>query len=214
MKKIFFLLITIMFSTLNVYAIESDTKEINKQSVKLIECVSSTTFWTNANGEVKRIRLLAYDSLDGNLNQEIEDFVCKTLESAKTLEIEYDAYSSKDKYNREMVWVYVDGKLLQNILLSKGYGQVNYVTSDYKYLDSLCETQKKAITNKLGIWNYEGVKESYCKSGIEIGKSNNKKNEDKNKVKKYDQKKLNYLVLLNSGILLLLITYIIMKRDK
>ena len=42
------------------------------------------------------------------------EFTCNLLTNAAQIQIEYDDNSDKqDKYNRKLVWVFVDGKLLQ-----------------------------------------------------------------------------------------------------
>ena len=170
--KYILLVVTMLLST-NVYAEEIITEPIDtpiKIETKLINCTSSSNIWMSIDGNDTRINLLAYDKEDGNLNSEIDKYICDTLSNAKKIEIEYDEkITTTDKYNRVQVWLYVDDKLFQNELISKGYGQVNYILDDYKYLTELCNTQKLAISNSLGIWNYEGIKESYCKSGIKVG---------------------------------------------
>ena len=60
-----------------------------------------------------------------------------------------------DKYNRHLVWIFVDGELLQKKLVSKGYASVAYLYGDYKYTSELEEVEQDAEDNKLGIWSTE-----------------------------------------------------------
>ena len=68
--------------------------------------------------------------------------------------LEYDSKSSKtDKYERHLVWVFVDDVLLQEELISKGYAQIDYVYGNYKYVEQLKGVEEKAKTKKNGIWS-------------------------------------------------------------
>lgn len=206
MKKIFFLFISILFSTSLVLASELEPKTIPNELIeaKLVNCVTETTYWFEINGEIKRVRLLAYDADDGNLNQEIEDYTCSILKQANKLEISYDPnMPNKDAYNREVVWVYVDGELLQDKLIKKGYGQVNYVNSEYLYLSDLCASQKEAITNRLGIWNYDDIEEKYCNSGIDLKNSSLSEKIETDETLEFNKNLLYCLLFFNSGIALL-----------
>ena len=206
--KYILLVVTMLLST-NVYAEEIITEPIDtpiKIETKLINCTSSSNIWMSIDGKDTRINLLAYDKEDGNLNSEIDKYICDTLSNAKKIEIEYDEkITTTDKYNRVQVWLYVDDKLFQNELISKGYGQVNYILDDYKYLTELCNTQKLAISNSLGIWNYEGIKESYCKSGIKVGEKIEDKKDEETTIKRYDTKTIYLILVFSSGIVLLLL---------
>ena len=203
------LLIVGLFLSINVYAEEIITEpEILpvKYEAKYVNCTSSSNIWLNLNNKDTRIALIAYDKEDGSLNDEIDKYICSKFKDAKLIEVEYDErITSVDKYNRQLLWIYIDGVLLQDDLISKGYGQVNYINDEYKYLTDLCATQKTAISNSLGIWNYEGIKESYCKSGIKVGEKIEEEKENKEQEKKYDIKSLRYIILLSSGIVVLLL---------
>lgn len=213
MKKVVLLFISLMLFTINTYAEEVTIPIEERKEVSLVNCLSSTNSWYEVDGKVKRIRLLAFDPEDGNLSNEIDDYACTLLKEAKKIEIEYDLKAlEKDKYNRELAWIYVDGKLLQDILIKKGYGQVNYVNSDYKYLTDLCSSEKSAIMEKLGIWNYPNIKEKYCKSGIDINNTEKEQSQEVEEEKSFDKRTLNYLVFINSGIVLLGILLIKLKR--
>lgn len=211
MKKVVLLFISLIVFMTNAMAEEVINPTLEKKEVKLINCESATTSWYEVDGIVKRVRLLAYDPEDGKLNEEIDTYACTLLENATKIEIEYDLKSlEKDKYNRDLAWIYIDGKLLQEELIEKGYGQVNYINDEYQYLSELCDAEKEALTSQNGIWNYSGIKEKYCKSGINIDNKVKEENQDSELEKKYDSKNLYYILLLNSGIVLLSI--LLVKR--
>ena len=200
-----------MFLTNNVYATELEQKPIDEITpvafqAELVRCTSSTNIWLKIKGEDTRVVLLAYGKEEGELNRDIDTFICETLSNAKLIMVEYDdAVTGLDKYKRLPIWIRVDDELLQKELIKKGYGQVNYVQGEYKYLNELCESQKHAISSSLGVWNYPGIEEVYCKSGIEVGEEIIEEKEVEETIKKYDTKKLYFILVLDMGIILLLL---------
>lgn len=147
----------LFFSFLNIYS--SKTIEVT-----LSKCVDGDTARFILDEEEVRARFLAIDtpeSVHPNINPEVygkdaSEYTCKLLTNATKIELEYDDNSDKqDKYNRELVWVFVDGELLQEKLISVGYAEVKYLYGDYKYTEQLNKVQEKAKEDKLGIWALE-----------------------------------------------------------
>lgn len=182
MKKIILLFLVLNFCIFKVDALEKNRKEVN-----LIKCEDAVSSFVNIDGVKTRIRLIAVDTSDGELNNEIDDYVCNLLNDAKKIEIEYEPnFKDKDEYNRVNVWVYADSILLQKDLIEKGYAQVNYVKGNYMYLNDLCNQQKETIKNNLGIWSYPNQEEKYCNSGIKIGDSSSNEVEEEKEVEEKD----------------------------
>lgn len=206
MKKILLLILT------SIIFISSVNAEEQKEEVKLINCDSAVSLTVETTTGYKRIRLLMMDSSTGSLDKEINNYVCNKVKNANKLEIELDPQSDKEnKYKETLVYLYVDGYLLQNDLISLGYAQVNYVYNDYKYVDELCNLQKSALENKLGIWNYPDIKEEYCQSGVVI--KNETKDEEKNEEKKTkDNKNIKKILFINSILVIFLIIFLKRKH--
>lgn len=206
MKKILLLILT------SIIFISSVNAEEQKEEVKLINCDSAVSLTVETTTGYKRIRLLMMDSSTGSLDKEINNYVCNKVKNASKLEIELDPQSDKEnKYKETLVYLYVDGYLLQNDLISLGYAQVNYVYNDYKYVDELCNLQKSALENKLGIWNYPDIKEEYCQSGVVI--KNETKDEEKNEEKKTkDNKNIKKILFINSILVIFLIIFLKRKH--
>ena len=205
MKKIVLIILLFIVSITNVCAIEDESI---KYTAELVKCDSISNIWVKINGDMKRLHLLAFETESGSLDNEINNYVCSTLEGANTIEIEYDIENT-DRYNRELVYLYVNNKLLQNELLALGYGQVDNVLAEYKHLPTFCDIQKEAIIKRLGIWNYPNIEEKYCNSGIPLDGSYEE-------VEEVIEKELDisntlyFMVLINIGIVLLLL---ILKRN-
>lgn len=206
MKKILLLILT------SIIFISSVKAEEQKEEVKLINCDSAVSLTVETPIGYKRIRLLMMDSSSGSLDKEINNYVCNRVKNANKLEIETDSLSDKEnKYNETLVYLYVDGSLLQNDLITLGYAQVNYVYSDYKYVDELCNLQKSAIENKLGIWNYPDIKEEYCQSGVVIKnviKDDIKSDENDTK----DHQNVKKILLIDSLLVVFLIIFLKRKH--
>ena len=199
MRK-YILLVLITF-VLFPFSVKADSNRID---VSVDNCSNTTSFWFNVNGEVKRVGMLGFSTDDTKLNNEILEYICNKFNNATSIQIEYDpANTEKDKYNRDLVWIYVDGVLLQDELIKLGYGKVDNVKGAYNNLHDLCINEKEAINNNLGIWAY-GAKDDFC------GKNEDKLNdsileEQSADVSKFNKSILKSLVADNSILLLLVL---------
>lgn len=155
MKKIVFLFICI-FININVFADEI--------KVEFSKCVDGDTAKFIYKNEVITARFLAIDTPESvhptigeePFGKDASNFTCNTLEKADEIVLEFDSNSDKtDKYDRYLVWVFVDGKLLQKELVSKGYAEVAYLYDDYKYTEELEKAQEKAKKKGIGIWSLD-----------------------------------------------------------
>ena len=202
MKKKIILILSIFFIGINfTYA---------KETVKFSNCVDGDTIKILVGKEEKTVRMLAIDTPESvhptkgveYYGKEASNYTCETVKNAKKIEIEYDNNSDKtDKYDRLLVWVFVDGKLLQKDLVEKGYAKVAYLYDDYKYTKELENAQELASAKEIGIWNEE-EKNKY--------EQNTSKNENKatasnsiNETKEYT--KTDIIII---GILLLIIVFV------
>lgn len=151
MKKLFVAILIFFITIPNVYA--------RKEVVTLNKCVDGDTAWFIKNGKKIKTRFLALDTPEytnkiEEYGKEASEYTCNLLTNADTIEIEYDLNSNElDKYNRHLVWVFVDNELLQEKIISNGLGEVAYLYADYKYTDTLQIAQKEAKDKQLGIWN-------------------------------------------------------------
>ena len=149
MKKIFVLLFILFIIPLNVYA--------KKDKVKVSKCIDGDTVSVIINNEEKKVRFLAVDAPEIDLNEpyanEAKDFTCNLLTNAKKVYLEYDNNSDKeDKYERILAWVWADDILLQKELIKEGYAKIAYLYGDYKYTSELSKFESIAKENKTNIW--------------------------------------------------------------
>lgn len=165
MKKTIYLLVGIVLFSLNI-GVYAEQKEVT-----LKKCVDGDTARFIMNGKEIKARFLAIDTPesvhptieDEAFGKEASEYTCDLLTKAEEIVLEYDSKSSKtDKYDRHLVWVFVDDVLLQEELISKGFAQIDYVYGDYKYVEQLEAVEEKAKNKKIGVWS-ENIEEKTSK---------------------------------------------------
>lgn len=154
-KVCLILIITLLMLPINVFA-----KQNEKVIATLGKCVDGDTAHFIVNNKTIKARFLAIDTPEYSSKEKekygdmASQYTCKMLTNAKIIELEYDSGSDKqDKYNRDLVWVFVDKELLQEKLVGIGYAEIKYIYGDYKYTSLLYESQTNAKNNKYGIWS-------------------------------------------------------------
>ena len=169
MKKLVIFIGMLLICIENVCASE-------KKEVTLDKCVDGDTAWFIKDGEKIKVRFLAIDTPESTTTveeygKEASEYTCNLLTEATKIEIEYDSNSEKiDKYNRELVWIFVDGELLQEKIIENGFGEIAYLYGDYKYTQILEVAQQEAKKNQVGMWSNETKEDntSYIYIGIGI----------------------------------------------
>lgn len=156
MKKRFLVGI-LLFLFLSPIVVQAEQEEVT-----LSKCVDGDTAKFVIQGEVKTTRFLAVDTPETvhpkkkvePYGKEASTYTCNSLKKAKKIILEYDENSTKtDKYDRTLAWIFVDGELLQQKLIEKGYAKVAYLYGDYKYTNTLKKKETEAKKKKLGIWS-------------------------------------------------------------
>lgn len=77
----------------------------------------------------------------------------------KTITVEFDTETNKygvDKYDRPLVYVYVDGKMLNETIIEKGYSRHNEYSGTTKYSDKFNKAEQAAKANNEGFWSTLG----------------------------------------------------------
>ena len=107
-------------------------------------------------GKETEVRMIGIDTPEKGEKYAVEakEFTRANLEEARTIELLKDPASSEyDKYGRSLFWVFVDGKLLEEELVLRGYAKVDYLTSDYLYTSRLFKAQDDAKAKLIGIYS-------------------------------------------------------------
>jgi micrococcal nuclease len=150
---------------------------------KVISVVDGDTFKVKIGKKEETVRMLLVDTPETKhpklgvqpFGPEASVFTKKLL-TGKTVSLEKDVGDARDKYGRLLMYVYVDGKSVQEQLLAKGLARVAYVyPPNVKYVDKYREIQKKAQKAGIGIWSIENyAQEDGFHSDAVKNKSNSK----------------------------------------
>lgn len=147
----------------------SDNKKKVKEdgdnsSVSLVRVVDGDTVKLNENGKENTYRLLLIDTPETKhpskgvepYGPEASERIKELVSSADKLTIEYDKGDKEDKYGRKLVYLYADGKMVNDVLAREGLARVKYIyPPNTTHLDKLKESQAKAKEEKLNIWSDE-----------------------------------------------------------
>ncbi len=75
----------------------------------------------------------------------------KELVEGIEVELEKDV-SETDRYGRLLRYVYVNGEMINDLLVKEGFAQASAYPPDIKYQDKLESSEKEARENKKGLW--------------------------------------------------------------
>ena len=178
-------------STLNT---EADTDSINENNsdqenkgktfeAKIVKVIDGDTVKIKLpNGNEETVRLLLIDTPETvhptkdvqPFGPEASQFAKNLMPGGSTIEVEL-GISERDKYGRLLAYFYVDGKMVNKLLLEKGLARVAYIYApNTKYLDELEAIQKKAQQKEVGIWSIENYVTS--RGFVETETENTEKN--------------------------------------
>ena len=134
-----------------------ESQPLNENIVKMSSCIDGDTARVVLKDQEVKLRFLAGDTPELSSKdyyaREAADYTCNRLLSAKEIVLEFDPLADEeDKFGRKLAWVFVDGELLQEELVDKGYARVRYIYDDYKYVDRLKRLEKNARRNQIGVW--------------------------------------------------------------
>lgn len=131
--------------------------------VKLVKTIDGDTIKILYNGQEVNVRYLLVDTPETNhprlgkqpFGEDAKERN-RQLVNSGALSIEFDVGERYDKYDRLLAYVYVDGKSVQETLLSEGLARVAYVyPPNTRHLTPYEEAQAVAKKNGLGIWSVE-----------------------------------------------------------
>lgn len=98
---------------------------------------------------------------DNPYAQEAKDRTRELLKNAEKIQIEYDKGAKRDSKKRELVYIWADGKLVQETLADEGLAVVHSTKGkNTKYLDKIKKAEKQAQDQKRNIWSIENYAQS------------------------------------------------------
>lgn len=151
-------LIVIMCSCI-IVALSSDVfAQQEREEVTLSRCIDGDTAAFIVDGEEEKVRFLAinapeYTKEKEAYGKEASEYVCDRLNEAEVISFEYEPSNMRDKYDRLLAWIFVDGELLQAELVEQGLAEVKYIYGDYVYTDELYGLEDEAKSKQLNMWS-------------------------------------------------------------
>lgn len=130
--------------------------------VELASTVDGDTAKFIYNGSKESFRFLLIDTPETKhprigkqpFGQESSDRTKELLTNANKIEVEFDVGGEQDKYQRYLAYIYVDGEMVNEILVKEGLAKVAYVyPPSTRYLNQLESAQEIAKEQKLGVWS-------------------------------------------------------------
>jgi micrococcal nuclease len=140
---------------------EEKGKTFTAEIIKVVD--GDTVKIKMANGNEETVRLLLVDTPETvhpskpvqPFGPEASKFTKELMPAGSEVEVE-TGIGERDKYGRLLAYFYVDGKMVNKLLLEKGLARVAYVYApNTKYLDELEKIQKQAQKDEIGIWSIE-----------------------------------------------------------
>lgn len=133
-----------------------------------------TTYFSTGSQELK-VRYLLIDTPEIKGDQpfaaEAKARVTELLTEAQSIELEYDIGKQQDHYGRDLMYVWVDGQLVQEILAREGLCMVRYIEApNTRYLDQVKNAEAEAKAAGRGVWsieNYAGASGFEGSGGVE-----------------------------------------------
>jgi len=137
--------------TIPIATIEGTVKE----KVRVIKVIDGDTIELS---DKRKVRYIGINSFE--MNDKRKGTKCLADKSAeanrilvenKEVEMEKDI-SETDKYGRLLRYLWIDGVMINEELVNKGWAEVSTFPPDIKYLEELQSGQIIAKLNNLGIW--------------------------------------------------------------
>jgi len=141
---------------------ETDDGEIeSKDGHQVIKVVDGDTMDVDIDGKIERLRLIGIDTPETvDPRKEVQCFgkeasnKAKELLEGKFVTLESDeTQSTRDKYKRLLVYVFVDGVNFNKFMIEEGYAYEYTYDSAYKYQSEFKEAQVNAQSLNKGLWN-------------------------------------------------------------
>lgn len=120
----------------------------------------TTRFMYNGNNEP--FRYLLIDTPETNhprlgeqpFGKEASARTRELLGNADVIEVEFDVGAKQDHYQRNLAYIYADGRMVNEILVREGLAQVNYIEPpNTRHLERLETAQALAQQEHIGIWS-------------------------------------------------------------
>ncbi|MCH4167654.1 MAG: thermonuclease family protein [Streptococcaceae bacterium] len=177
-KKLLFGIVTTLLSLFIVSGCgesqAKDTTDSSKETIKSSQKQEKTDFQAklanvidgesakfNYDQKEKTVKYLLIDAPETASNQPFSNEAKvrseALIKAAKVIKVEYDQGQHQDSQKNDLMYVWLDGKLLQETLVKEGLARVTEDNTDNdSQLQLLQKAQTEAKAQKIGIWSVDG----------------------------------------------------------
>ncbi|MGF7535441.1 thermonuclease family protein [Bacillus mexicanus] len=160
---------------------KTDAKNVSEYATiqaTVISVIDGDTIKVSINNKEEKVRFLLVDTPETvsprvgvqPFGKKASNYTKSMLKKGTEVQIEKDV-SERDKYGRLLAYVYVNGQMINKLLLKEGLARVAYVYApNTRYVDDFKKIQEEARTEKKGIWSLEDYVHS---DGFYLGIRNN-----------------------------------------
>ncbi|MDD4938527.1 MAG: thermonuclease family protein [Candidatus Shapirobacteria bacterium] len=129
-------------------------EEINKDNYVLVKVIDGDTLTVKINDKEESVRLIGIDAPESNecMGTEATEKLKEMLEN-KEIKLEADeSQENQDVYGRLLRYVFIDGQLINQRMITDGWAKEYTFKVAYKYQEKFKEVENQAKENKKGIW--------------------------------------------------------------
>jgi len=133
----------------------------NKNLVNVIRVIDGDTIKVDISGRQETVRLIGIDAPETvDPRKPVQCFgreasnKAKEILTGKTITLEADpTQGDRDKYQRLLRYVFIDGENFNKFMISSGYAhEYTYQSNPYKYQAEFIAAEKSAREKKVGLW--------------------------------------------------------------
>jgi micrococcal nuclease len=127
-------------------------------TVRVIRVVDGDTLEVNLQGTKEKVRLIGVDTPETvhptigeePYGREASNFTKEKLTGQKVV-LEFDV-EERDRYGRLLAYVWLDGEMFNEVLLSEGYAQIATYPPNVRYVERFQAAQQEAREAERGLW--------------------------------------------------------------
>lgn len=139
-------------------AIGSWFNQDDANTVRVIRVVDGDTLEVSIQGTKEKVRLIGVDTPETvhptigeePYGREASNFTKEKL-TDQTVELEFDV-EERDRYGRLLAYVWLDGEMFNEVLLSEGYAQIATYPPNVRYVERFQAAQQEAREAERGLW--------------------------------------------------------------
>lgn len=134
----------------------------DKSNATVTRVIDGDTLEVSMDGKTEDVRLLLIDTPETvHPNEPVQPFGPEASQFVKNTLSGEEVYvqvgkEELDNYGRLLAYVFIDGKTIQEKLLSKGLARTAYLYNDLTMLDDFHKAQQPAKDSGIGVWSIEG----------------------------------------------------------